>query len=76
MGTQSTLEQRVAELERQVAQMQLQSNGTPKKAWLETVGMFTDDPEMLEIFTEAMKIREADRRKTRPRAKRTKRAKS
>ena len=33
--------------------------------WRRTIGMFTDDPGMLEVFEEAMKIREADRERAR-----------
>jgi len=35
------------------------------KDWRRTVGMFTDDPGMKELFAEAIKLREADRRKAR-----------
>jgi hypothetical protein len=33
------------------------------KDWRRTVGLFTDNPQMKELFAEAMKLREADRRK-------------
>jgi hypothetical protein len=64
-----TLEQRVAALERQVKNLQdQQSDGPGKDDWRRTIGMFTENPGMMEIFDEAMKIREADRKKTRPRS--------
>ena len=37
------------------------------KDWRRTVGMFTDNPGMKELFAEAIKLREADRRKARRR---------
>ena len=65
-----TLEQRVAALEKQVAGLQAQQrNGPTKDDWRQTVGIFTDHPDMLELFAEAMKIREADRKKARKRMK-------
>jgi hypothetical protein len=66
-----TLEQRVAELEKQMADMKAEhANGPGKNEWRETVGMFTNDPGMLEIFADAMKIRAKDRKKGRQRATR------
>ena len=66
-----SLEKRVAQLELQVAKLQSELSASPPmpgKDWRRTIGMFTDDPGMAEIFEEARKIREADRRKTRPSA--------
>jgi hypothetical protein len=62
-----SLEQRIAALEKEVADLKaLQTNnGSRKKDWRRTIGMFTDNPGMLELFDEAMKIREADRREAR-----------
>lgn len=57
-----SLEKRVEVLERQVAEINAR-NGPGKDDWRQTLGMFTDDPGMLELFADAMKIREADRRK-------------
>jgi hypothetical protein len=58
-----TLEQRVAALEQQVAELTThQANGATKKPWMETIGMFTNDEGMKEIFDEAMRLREKDRR--------------
>ena len=71
-----SLEERVAQLELQVAKLQSELTSTsPKhgKDWRRTIGMFTDDPGMKAIFDEARKLREVDRRKTRqPAAKRGK----
>ena len=60
-----SLEERVAVLERELSQLKSQPNGRRDKDWRRTVGMFTDNPEMKELFAEAMKLREADRRKAR-----------
>ena len=71
-----SLEERIAVLEREVAELKA-SNGQPgKKDWRRTIGMFTDDPFMKDVFAEAMKIREADRKKARRRARRKQHAKS
>ena len=75
--SQLSLEQRVAALERQMAQFKVQhTNGPRKKDWRKTVGMFTDNPGMLELFADAMKIREADRKKARHRQSKAQRVKS
>ncbi len=77
--SQSTLEERVAALEKQVAQ--LMANGAPArpvrpKDWRRTIGMFTDDKGMKEVFREAMRVREADRARARRRHRKSRRAKS
>lgn len=71
-----TLEERVASLEKQVAQ--LRANGVParQKDWRRTIGMFTGDEGMKEVFREALKIREADRARARRRYPKPRRAKS
>ena len=57
-----SLEERVAALEKRLAEMDATStNGTTRKDWRRTIGAFTDDPEMQRLFKEAMKLREADR---------------
>lgn len=62
---QQALEQRVTELEKQVRELQQRMrSGSPD--WRNAVGMFTDRPEMLEILADAVKAREADRKRTRP----------
>jgi predicted nucleic acid-binding Zn-ribbon protein len=65
----SILEQRMARLETQVAQLQseLQTVKRGGKDWRRTIGMFTDDEGMKAIFKEALKLREADRKKARTR---------
>lgn len=71
-----SLEERVATLEKQMARMQTQNANAPgKDDWRDTIGIFTDNPGMLAIFAEAMKIREADRAKARRRYRKAKRAK-
>ena len=66
-----SLEARVAALECEVAQLRAANNASgngaaaPVKDWRSTIGMFTDDPGMQEVFAEAMKLREADREKAR-----------
>lgn len=66
---QKELEQRVAELEQQVAELQQRLGSAPAGNWQQAIGMFTDRPEMLEIFADAVKLREEDRKRTRPRKK-------
>ena len=67
-----TLEQRVAELEREVAQLKAErANGQPvdkqpRGDWKTTIGMFDGDPIMKEIIDETLKVREEDRQRTRP----------
>ena len=61
-----SLADRVAALEREVAALKTgMPNGSSSKDWRRTIGMFTDDPGMLAVFEEAMKIREADRARVR-----------
>jgi hypothetical protein len=60
-----SLEQRVAALEHEVSELKARPANGRVKDWRRTVGRFTDDPGMKEIFAEAMKLREADRRKAR-----------
>jgi hypothetical protein len=68
-----TIEQRVAVLEQELSQLKARRHNGQAKDWRRTVGMFTDDPGMKEVFTEAIKLREADRRKARRRQPTTKR---
>jgi hypothetical protein len=56
-----SLEQRVAALEQELAELQSQRRKERAKDWRRTIGMFTDNPGMKELFAEAMKLREADR---------------
>ena len=67
-----TLEQRVVALEKELSDLKAQRGNGQVKDWRRTVGMFTDNPGMIENFAEAMKLREADRKKAnrRPQRKR------
>ena len=65
-----SLEQRVAALEHEVAELKAQSGNGRAKDWRRTIGRFAENPGMKELFADAMKLREADRRKARrPRTK-------
>ncbi len=62
--SEAKLEQRVESLEKQIAVLQqVVANGTKRKDWRSTVGMFAGDELMMQIDEEARKIREADRRR-------------
>ena len=50
-----------------------QANASRKKDWRRTVGRF---PELQEVFAEAMRLREADRKKAHQRPKKVVRSKS
>jgi hypothetical protein len=63
-----SIEQRVAALELELAELKSQRRNGRKKDWRRTVGIFTDNPGMKELFAEAMKLREADRSKARRRS--------
>lgn len=59
-----SLEQRVAALEKQMAQINGEhANGRQDKPWLRTMGMFAGDESMKEVFEEAMKLRDKDRQR-------------
>jgi hypothetical protein len=73
--SQSPLERRVAALEDEVANLKIRLLGAPRKDWRRTIGIFTDDPGMQEIFDEALKFREENRRRTRPKARRPRKSK-
>jgi hypothetical protein len=70
----SLLEKRVTALEQEVAGLKATLVARSQKDWRRTIGMFSDDPGMIEIFHEAQKIREENRRRIRPKParKRTK----
>jgi hypothetical protein len=72
----SSLERRVATLEKEVAELKSQRGTARDKDWRRTVGVFTDNPGMQELLAEAMKLREADRRKARRRPRKARPAKS
>jgi hypothetical protein len=64
--SQTTLEDRVATLEKQVAELMDRILAPPpENDWRSTIGMFKDDPIMREIQEEGRKIREADREQAR-----------
>ena len=63
---QITLEQRVAALEKQFADLkQAFDRGVRPKDWRRTIGMFAGDEMMKQIDEEALKIREKDRERAR-----------
>lgn len=62
----TNLEQRLAELERRVAQLETtQAKGHSEQDWRRTVGMFSGDDGMKEIVDAALAYREADRERAR-----------
>jgi hypothetical protein len=63
-----TLEERMAALEQQVAEMraELATLAQPQD-WRSTIGMFAGDEMMKQIFEEGRKIRAADRQRERRR---------
>lgn len=72
---QLTLEQRVAALERQMAELRnTESPVVRAKDWRRTIGMFDGDEVMKRILDEALKYREQNRKEARrkPAARRTK----
>ena len=62
-----TLEQRVAALEHERAELRAHQHPNGTKPWLLTMGTFAGDEGMKEIFDEALKLREEDRKKARRR---------
>lgn len=69
--TTKQIEQRLANLERQVSDLQTRHT-QPSQGWEALIGIGTDDPVIKEVMKLAMKYREQDRRATRPRTKRKK----
>jgi hypothetical protein len=66
----AALEQRVTTLERQLADLKAErGTGRREKDWRRTLGMFSGDEVMKQIDAEARKFREADRKRTKPRAR-------
>jgi len=67
----ASLEQRVKNLETQVDELQGQLRAVRKvKDWRRTIGAFTNDEGMQQILRDAMRLREADRKKVRAKTKR------
>ncbi|MFM9966540.1 MAG: hypothetical protein ACKV2Q_35630 [Planctomycetaceae bacterium] len=62
-----TVEERLKKLESQVTELMagLKPLKPGKYDWINTVGMFGDDPVMKEICDEALKFREVDRERCR-----------
>ena len=60
-----TIEQRVVALEHELADLKAGRANGRVKDWRRTIGQFTDNPQMKELFAEAMKLRDADRKKAR-----------
>ena len=66
--SRTTLEERVAVLERQVGALLANNAGThPAKDWRRTRGAFTGDDLIKQIFEEGRKIRNAERKRAQPR---------
>ena len=66
--TVKELEQRVSALERELQELRDQvatRKSGPNQRWLESVKKFTGDEDLLSIFRDAQKLREADRKKAR-----------
>jgi hypothetical protein len=63
----SQLEKRVHALEKRVGELEKIAANGRQKDWRRTVGMFTDDEGMQDLFKEALKIRERDRERARRR---------
>ena len=59
-----TLEKRVSSLEKQISKL-VESTATGIKwpDWRSTIGVFTDDPQMQQILSSALKIRKGDRKR-------------
>jgi predicted nucleic acid-binding Zn-ribbon protein len=65
-----TLERRVKALESRVVQLQDELRSVRRlkgKDWRRTIGAYTDDEGMKEVLREAMRLRDADRKKVRSR---------
>lgn len=66
--SRATLEERVADLEKQVDALRVNRVKTRgKKNWRRSRGAFTDDVFMKQVFAEGRKIRSADRKRSRVR---------
>lgn len=64
MASQS-LERRIEILESQLGKLQEEVRAGQPKDWRRTIGAFTDDQGMQRILRDAMRLREADRKKAR-----------
>jgi len=67
------VEERLTALEAEVLRLKAEvARLTPGKDWRKAIGFFDDYPEMERIFEAGRKIREADRRRTKPKRKKAK----
>ena len=71
----SVLESRLERLESQMQELRIELQAVKRagKDWRSTIGIFTDDEGMKSVFQEALKLREADRKKARSRTARKRR---
>jgi len=75
--SRATLEERVAALERQVGALVANQVGAGRaKDWRRTRGVFTGDDLMKQVFEEGRKIREAERKRSQPRSRERRQARS
>ena len=68
--SRTTLEERVAALERQVGTLLASATGSARaKDWRRTRGAFTGDDVMKQVFEKGRKIREAEGKRPQPRGR-------
>lgn len=68
-----TITERIEVLEAQVASLRellVEATSDRGKRWQRTIGASTDDPGMQQILKDAMKLREANRRQSKPKTTR------
>ena len=71
--TLASLEKRLAALEKTVATLlAARSQGELRKDWRRTRGRFTGDTLIKQVFAEGAKIRDAERKRLKPRMTKTK----
>lgn len=64
--TIKALEQRLTAVEAELAALKRRvTEARPERDWRKTIGMFTNDEGMKEMFQDALKLRAADRAKAR-----------
>ena len=73
--THMTLEERVATLESQLAELRSAKGKNRTKDWRRTIGMFAGDEVMKRIYRSALEFREADRARARRRHSKPKQTK-
>lgn len=73
--TIKALEQRLTAVEAELAELKRKvASPQPQRDWRKTIGAFSGDDGMMEIFEEARKLRESDRAKARKKPVAKKRA--